>query len=278
VLAAAQRGNYRANLIEAFDQPWKRNLEGTVGGYWGLFDDATRQPKFAWGKGVSNHPDWPWQAAGGSAFAVLIFVAAWFTGRRRTKGLRLSITGWASLTAGAVLSGICLGLAVENMVIEGFGVGGWLRLSALVVIGAGTAVTALMALVSGVALPSFASALGRPEQRPRDRLKLAAGLALVASVVLALQTALGLAFDPRYRDFPDAALTLMAAPLLFASLVVPRTRGRRGAAEIAAAAILALCAIYIAFNESFANWQAIWFAAVLLVFAVTLLRVRGAPD
>lgn len=26
------------NLVEGFDQPWKRGLEGTVGGYWGLFD------------------------------------------------------------------------------------------------------------------------------------------------------------------------------------------------------------------------------------------------
>ncbi len=26
------------NLIEGFDQPWKRALEGAMGGYWGLFD------------------------------------------------------------------------------------------------------------------------------------------------------------------------------------------------------------------------------------------------
>lgn len=37
VLAAQQNGwNY--NLIEAMDQPWKRILEGTVGGSWGLYD------------------------------------------------------------------------------------------------------------------------------------------------------------------------------------------------------------------------------------------------
>ena len=43
VLAQAKRENYRANLIEAYDQPWKRQLEGTVGGHWGLFDAYRRE-------------------------------------------------------------------------------------------------------------------------------------------------------------------------------------------------------------------------------------------
>jgi glucan 1,3-beta-glucosidase len=43
VLALAKRDKFRVNVIEAFDQPWKRRLEGTVGGYWGLFDADTRE-------------------------------------------------------------------------------------------------------------------------------------------------------------------------------------------------------------------------------------------
>lgn len=35
------------NLIEAIDQPWKRALEGTVGGFWGMLDASTLAPKFA---------------------------------------------------------------------------------------------------------------------------------------------------------------------------------------------------------------------------------------
>jgi exo-beta-1,3-glucanase (GH17 family) len=58
VLAQAKRDNYRVNVIEAFDQPWKRQLEGTVGGHWGLYDAYDRQAKFSWGAAVSNHPDW----------------------------------------------------------------------------------------------------------------------------------------------------------------------------------------------------------------------------
>src|SRR5690606_23927412 len=44
--------------IEAFDQPWKRISEGTVGGYWGLFD-AWRRDKGVLAGPVSNLPEWP---------------------------------------------------------------------------------------------------------------------------------------------------------------------------------------------------------------------------
>jgi glucan 1,3-beta-glucosidase len=49
-------------------------------------------------------------------------------------------------------------------------------------------------------------------------------------------------------------------------------------AETVAAATLALSAVYIVFNETLANWQALWFAAGLLVLAVSLLPERAAPD
>src|ERR1700733_3405857 len=76
VMARARAGHYRVNLIEAFDQPWKRRLEGTVGGYWGLFSSTAREPKFAWGEQVSNHPVWAWQLVGGLAMAALVFAGA----------------------------------------------------------------------------------------------------------------------------------------------------------------------------------------------------------
>ena len=91
VLALAAREKFQVNVIEAFDEPWKRALEGTVGGHWGLFDDATRAPKFAWGVAVSDHPLWRWQAAGGILFAMLVFGAA-FAARR--DGRHRSHFGW----------------------------------------------------------------------------------------------------------------------------------------------------------------------------------------
>src|SRR5215472_3303663 len=82
VLALAKREGYRVNLIEAYDQPWKRQFEGTVGGHWGLFDAYRREAKFGWGGTVSDHPRWRWQAAGGVALAAAIFAAAFAAGRR----------------------------------------------------------------------------------------------------------------------------------------------------------------------------------------------------
>src|SRR5499427_9412232 len=45
------------NLIEAYDQPWK-TIEGSVGAYWGLFDNQTRQPKFAWVGPITDTESW----------------------------------------------------------------------------------------------------------------------------------------------------------------------------------------------------------------------------
>jgi glucan 1,3-beta-glucosidase len=49
-------------------------------------------------------------------------------------------------------------------------------------------------------------------------------------------------------------------------------------AEKLAAAVLVVAAIYIAINETLANWQAIWLGAGFLGLAVILLRARDAPD
>jgi hypothetical protein len=37
-------------------------------------------------------------------------------------------------------------------------------------------------------------------------------------------------------------------------------------------------AVYIALNEGFANWQALWFSAALIALAFTLVQARDAPD
>ena len=50
ILDLAKRENFRVNLIEAYDQPWKRQLEGTVGGYWGLIDSVQRALKYPPGR------------------------------------------------------------------------------------------------------------------------------------------------------------------------------------------------------------------------------------
>jgi glucan 1,3-beta-glucosidase len=135
-----------------------------------------------------------------------------------------------------------------------------------------------MAAASGAKVPAFARILGRSARRPRDALALGLGGVLVVLVALSVAAALGLAFDPRYRDFPFAPLTGAVVPFLLLANWELRLKAGRPAAEIAAAATLAVSAIYIAANEGVANWQALWFAGGLFALALTLLQARDAPD
>jgi glucan 1,3-beta-glucosidase len=96
--------------------------------------------------------------------------------------------------------------------------------------------------------------------------------------VLALMVALGLTFDPRYRDFPFAPLSGAILPFFLLSLAGPYRKGRRGVAELLAAAVLALSAGFIGINETIANWQSLWLCGLLAALAVTLVRARAAQN
>ena len=104
------------------------------------------------------------------------------------------------------------------------------------------------------------------------------GALLIATMLLAVQSALGLVFDPRYKDFPFAPLTAAALPFLLHTLTMPRPRGARGVAEMLAALLLALSVPYIVLNESLANWQSLWLGAALLALAFSLVQVRAAQN
>jgi glucan 1,3-beta-glucosidase len=278
ILARSKRERFRVNVIEAFDQPWKRYQEGTVGGHWGLLTDQARAPKFSWGAPVSNHPHWRWQALGGVSVAVLVFGAALAAQRRVPADSEPGVATWLGVALNATLGGVLVGWTVEFVPIESLGFGGWLRSLALALAAVVAPVAGAVALIRQVALPSFDRVLGRRDNRLRDPMPLALGIIAVALAMLALQAALGLAFDPRYRDFPFAPLTAAAVPLLLIALSVPRPSGARPLAETTAAALLAACAIVIAWNEGAANWQSLWFCAALGATALTLARVRAVPD
>jgi hypothetical protein len=50
-----------------------------------------------------------------------------------------------------------------------------------------------------------------------------------------------------------------------------------GAAEIAAATVLAGSSLFVIANEGIANWQALLLAGLLLLLALTALRAKAAP-
>ncbi|HEX4410612.1 MAG TPA: beta-(1-6) glucans synthase [Xanthobacteraceae bacterium] len=272
-LALAQREGYKVNVIEAFDQPWKRALEGAVGGYWGIFDRATNGPKFTFGGSVSDHPHWPRQALAGILLAALVFGTAWYASRDKNPPPRL----WHEAVAIAFLPCVLFGWALEAVPIDSFDTANWLRLSAFTLTGALAPIACAAACATGRGLPTFAALLGRSD-RKLDGLGVALVLILIALTLLSVQAALGLVFDPRYRDLPFAPQSAGAFAFLVLMFSTPRGKGPRAAAEILAAAALALSAVYIAFNETFANWQAIWLCAGFLGLALTLAQARDAQD
>jgi len=56
-LHRAQQEKYTYYIMEAFDQPWKRETEGAVGAYWGVYD-VHRQSKFPFTAPIVPIPRW----------------------------------------------------------------------------------------------------------------------------------------------------------------------------------------------------------------------------
>jgi exo-beta-1,3-glucanase (GH17 family)/cellulose synthase/poly-beta-1,6-N-acetylglucosamine synthase-like glycosyltransferase len=56
-LKRAQKEKYIYYVMEAFDQPWKRISEGSVGAYWGVYN-VNREPKFPFRAPIVAIPNW----------------------------------------------------------------------------------------------------------------------------------------------------------------------------------------------------------------------------
>nr|WP_249796947.1 MULTISPECIES: beta-(1-6) glucans synthase [unclassified Bradyrhizobium] len=272
ILSLAKAQKFRVNLIESYDQPWKRKLEGTVGGYWGLYDSVRRGLKYPPGEPISNFPYWKWYMGAGMGLSVLVFAVAGLTLRRRPWTPRFS--AWLGVGISATTAGILLGIGADKMYYESYGIGGWLLWGALLLAGILSPIFCAQAMVIGRSLPTFLDLLGPREGRKWSKLTAVLGLTLAVAAVIAAQTALGFVFDPRYKDFPYAALTMAVVP--FALLMLNRPQiGQRPIAEAVFAGLLALSAVYVLFNEGRDNWQSLWTCAIYLLFALTLWRARA---
>jgi glucan 1,3-beta-glucosidase len=274
ILDLAKRENFRVNLIEAYDQPWKRELEGTMGGYWGLFDSLRRALKYPPGIAISNYPYWKLQMAGGMALAILVFAVAWLTLRRRPWTPRLA--SWIAVGISATTAGTLLGVAADKMLYESYGLGGWLLWGSLLAAGIASPLLGAQALMSGRGLPTFLELLGPPDYRGQSWMAAVLGLILAVTTLIGADTAVGFVFDPRYKDFPFAALTMAVVPFAALTLLNRPKEGARPIAETVFAVLLATAALYTGFNEGSDNWQALWTCAVYFLLAATLWQARAA--
>lgn len=186
------------NVIEAFDQPWKREQEGTVGGYWGIFDVDAR-PKFSMQGPVVEEPHWTWGWWAGAAGAVLFVLAAWWRRQWRSRKARvaLALAGFACGTA--------LAWQFRQMWFACRDVVEWAIASGMCV----------LALLTAILLARWVAArlAGTPVRAAPHR-QLRFGWMFVLTLYGLL-----LLFDGRYRDFPLGLFWPPALGYFLAALV-----------------------------------------------------------
>ena len=269
----AHRSGLDYNIVEAFDQPWKRALEGTVGGHWGLLDEE-RQPKFTLFGPVSDDPDWPWHGALAALFAGLACAGV------ARYGPRLSQRGWLVYAGAAHLFGTFLALdgaltvticwTPFGWIAGGLGLAGSLLLAALLLraLGAGLAGRAW----PSTPLPTAEEALnllrGRPLPGPGLGERML-GLLQFGFVVGAAVATVALVVDPRYRDFPSEAFLVPALGLVGLALLRDRRAPSAAALreEMLLVALLIVGAASVLIQEGLDNSEAIGWSATLVLLA-----------
>jgi glucan 1,3-beta-glucosidase len=169
------------NVIEAFDQPWKRAQEGTTGGYWGIYDVHAR-PKFSMQGPVTEEPRW-WLGWLAGAAGVALFVLA---GVPRRGWLGLS--GWGVLALAGFATGTALAWQYRQMLYACRDLLEWGWSWAACAGGLATAIVLARWLAARIGGAVSAILPG-------------AWLRFAWLFLLALEGLL-LVFDGRYRDFP----------------------------------------------------------------------------
>jgi len=274
ILDRAGREHFRVNMFEAYDEPWKRRWEGTVGGYWGLLDGVDRKLKYPAGEAISNYPAWKLQMACGMVLCICVFGGALLTLKRGPQ--RPGLASWVAVAISATVGGILLGISADKMLHESYGFGGWLLQGLLLAGGIAAPLLSTNALMSGRALPAFLEVLGPPKGRTQLFMTNMLGITLIVTTLIATQIALSLVFDARWRDFPFAALTMAVVPFWTLAFINRSKSGTRPLSEAVFAGLFAAAAVYIIFNEGPDNWQAMWTGAAYFLLGSALWQARTA--
>jgi glucan 1,3-beta-glucosidase len=272
-MSAAAERRLRYNVIEAFDQPWKRRLEGTVGGAWGL-QDAAGAEKFPLYGAVSEDPHWlrGWQAMGIGAIAFLVLGLVRAPRLRASGVLFMPLAGAATGAAWAAhRTMLQAGVRDTFEAVVGYGFAGVATLA-----GALTSL-ALARWLDGhrVPVPAPLVAVWRWFLTNRSEFgHLERWLGTLRFLVLfgAALTCLLLAFDPRYRDFPVAGFAPpLAGFALLAWAASPGDRARSATTEERLlAGLIAASLPVIVWHETFANTDALKWVALCAAGALAV--------
>jgi exo-beta-1,3-glucanase (GH17 family) len=245
------------NLIEGFDQPWKRRLEGAMGGAWGLFaaDGTQRVPLQG---ALAADQTWAWPPGAALLAAIALWLAWQRTGRPVTPA-----TGTA-LVVGSGLVGIFAIQQALLVPVWSRDLWEWLRECSMLLLCFGTGVVAAWQLAELLA--------GCRKNRLIERML---PTALLAVTVL---QAFWLVIDGRYRPLPwqgiaAPAILLAALATLGTSRTVHHPVVHRLIQGLAFTGLS--CAMLIVLNEGLANDEALLYAGLLTLLALSAFCNRA---
>jgi hypothetical protein len=250
VTLAEQRG-WHYNLIEAFDQPWKRANEGAVGGYWGLFD-ADRNDKTILAGPVSNLPHYPRWLLAAVAVMALGLIAL---GKPRDARAGLITPAIAALAGG------CLGAwwVQANYASRDVWEWSWAALLSLL-----NAVVLLHAML-------HLSARDGWRARMFDMLDARAPLLLLGTGFVGALISIQLGFDARYRLFSPCVILLPALWFTLQPVALPVAQARL------LGGIIAVSLPWLLWQETLMNVQALAWVGAAALLMVALWRGGRSP-
>jgi exo-beta-1,3-glucanase (GH17 family) len=256
----AEKNNWSYNIIEAFDQSWKRNNEGAVGGFWGLFD-KDRGDKFVLAGNVSNFPNYQFLALG--SFALILIFSLML--RNINLGIKKLILFGAVNAFFATV--FMLQIEQYTITVRNSMELIWALIIALTHIGIYYLLLQNIAVDKKINILNISTIL-KQKIFSNDALAMILFYISFISVVIA---SLALAFEGRYRNFEIYAFIISAISFIWL-FKGKYTVLNFGIFEKMSALILLISVIFIFQNETYLNlFSNIWIA-IALVFA-TLLYV-----
>ncbi|MDZ4212036.1 MAG: beta (1-6) glucan synthase [Methylotenera sp.] len=243
-LQLAHDKNWNYNLIEAIDQPWKRKLEGTVGGYWGIYN-TNLTPKFLFNGDVKARADGLRPLLFGGLGALLFLGLSLYLNERRKSAL----IALASLGA---LFGISTLLQTEYLLTACQNRDEWLALG-------GVAVTGWIAIISIIWTVSKANA------NNLRLLQVCLTLLLLAAITLSML----LIIDGRYRDFSISLYALPAIQLSLGLYLLKQNVRPKLQLYFLLHVLLIVSAAYCLYLEPKNLLAALWLAISMLIAAGT---------
>lgn len=249
----ANEKNWNYNIIEAFDQPWKRVSEGAVGGYWGLFDE-NRADKNVFAGDVSNFPNY--------LYLAFISLALVLVNSLMLRKKKLSKTRIVAFSIVNTIFALLLTLQIEQYYI----------------ISRNHFETTWAIIVLGLCLYIYNFVLIKILQTTKDNFIPKIAFYLASFLVFIIST--NLAYNGRYENFEIYGFILLALGFIY-TLFGRFKELHFGLFEKILASALLVNAVITLYNETILNtFSNIWFiitlvfAAILMVGKESILKVK----